>query len=120
MREQECSAGLPHMLSSGLHIGWSTVYLPDWDATPQEYVEQGVVGWGRSRRLARITDDSGRIKAYLGVQHSDPSRWGVAGEAQARFFLSLFLDGRTLFLRTYPTLADALTTLRDTINKLRT
>ncbi|MEO7076426.1 MAG: hypothetical protein ABI068_14120, partial [Ktedonobacterales bacterium] len=106
-----CSPNSPNSPIPGLHITWSAVYTSAWDTTPQEYVTQGAVAWGRSRRLARITDATGRIKAYLGVQHSDPSLWGVAGEPQTRFFLSFFLDGHTLFLRTYPTFADALAAL---------
>ena len=102
-----------HPLPSGLHIIWSEHYTPDWDTEPEQYVAHDIVAWGRSRRLARISSDSGRIKAYLGVQHSDPSRWGLAGDPQTRFFLSFFLDGRTLFLRTYPNLPAALADLCD-------
>ena len=118
MSELDSAAVSPYSLPTGLHITWSAYYTPAWDASPEQYVTQNIVAWGRGRRLASITSESGRIKAYLGVQHSDPSRWGLAGEPQARFFLSLFLDGRTLFLRTYPTLADALDALRDTYTRL--
>jgi hypothetical protein len=70
-------------------------------------VEQGVVAWGRSRRLARAADARVAFKAYLGVQHDDPARWGRDGEARAVFFLSLFVAGRTVALHTYPTLPAA-------------
>jgi len=113
MPEQESAAEVPQQVLPGLHIAWSEHYTPAWNMAPEQYVAHDIVAWGRSRRLARITSESGRVKAYLGVQHSDPSRWGGAGEPQARFFLSLFLDGRTLFLRTYPTQAEALGALHD-------
>ena len=63
-----------------LTIVWSAAYRAAWDATPEAYVEAGVVGWSRSRRLARAEDASAGFKAYVGVQHYDPSRWHVAGE----------------------------------------
>jgi hypothetical protein len=83
-------------------VEWHKEYNPDWDADPGQYAASGVVQWGRSRRLGMFK--SGRIKAYLGVQHVDPNRlgWGIIGEPQARFFLSLFMDGRVVSLRTYP------------------
>ena len=97
--------------SGDLRIHWSPIYNPAWDDTPEAYVEHSLVAWGRSRRLARCEDPRLYFKAYLGVQHYDPARWHVAGEPRTRYFLSLFLAGRTLSLRTYPTLAAALAAL---------
>jgi hypothetical protein len=53
------------------------------------------------------------VKAYLGVQHVDPGRpgWAVVGEAQARFFVSLFVSGRCVTLRTFPGMDAALEAL---------
>jgi hypothetical protein len=87
----------------GLEIIWSPHYHPQWDDKPEEYVRQGIVAWGRSRRLARVTDTQRGFKGYLGVQHNDPSRWHIEGVPTTRFFLSLFLHGRTVTLRTYAT-----------------
>jgi hypothetical protein len=95
----------------GLTIHWSSVYQPQWDDMPQAYVDAGIVGAGRSRRLARASDTRHAFKAYLGVQHWDPSRWNLPGEERAVFFLSLFRDNRTLALRTYSTLTEALAAL---------
>lgn len=92
---------------------WSPERRPEWDATPEAYVEAGVVGWGRSRRLGKCVDESLRLKAYVGVQHYDPARWNVPGEPQAKFFVSLFLDGRTVALRTFPTMAAAIAALEE-------
>lgn len=94
-----------------LRIQWSPAYNPAWDTTPEAYVAHGIVAWGRSRRLARCDDPRRHFKAYIGIQHDDPARWHVAGEPRTRYFVSLFLAGRTLSLRTYPTLADALAAL---------
>ncbi|HEY7340367.1 MAG TPA: hypothetical protein VH591_05770 [Ktedonobacterales bacterium] len=102
----------------GLTIRWSTVYQPQWDETPQAYVDAGIVGVGRSRRLAKAVDAQRAFKAYLGVQHWDPSRWNLPGEERAVFFLSLFRDNRTLALRTYPTIAAAFAALNDAWNAL--
>ncbi|MGZ3681122.1 MAG: hypothetical protein ACXWQR_22095, partial [Ktedonobacterales bacterium] len=90
---------------------WSPIYNPAWDDTPESYVEHGIVAWSRSRRLARCEDPRRHVKAYIGVQHYDPARWHVAGEPRTRFFLSLFLAGRTLSLRTYSTLTEAMASL---------
>ncbi len=97
--------------SGNLRISWSPIYNPAWDDTPEAYVAQGLVAWGRSRRLARCEDSRAHFKAYIGIQHEDPARWHVAGEPRTRCFLSLFLAGRTLSLRTYPTLTEALAAL---------
>lgn len=88
-------------------IRWSPIYNSAWDADPGQYVDAALVEWGRSRRLARIDAPDRAFKAYLGVQHFDPARWNQPGEAQSKFFLSLFVAGRTVALRTYPTLPKA-------------
>jgi hypothetical protein len=91
-----------------LSVAWSPAYQPEWDEAPQSYVDEGVVGWGRSRRLGMYVEEELALKAYVGVQHYDPARWGVAGEARARFFVSLFVSGRTIALHTYATMDEAL------------
>jgi hypothetical protein len=95
----------------GLEIVWSHIYQPRWDSRPEAYVEHGAVAWGRSRRLARVDDVGRSFKAYVGVRHFDPSRWHVPGEPRASFFVSLFVHGRTVSLRTYPTCQEALAAL---------
>ena len=102
----------------GLTFRWSPAYQTEWDETPRAYVDAGVVGIGRSRRLAKAEDRQRAFKAYLGVQHWDPSRWNLPGEERAVFFLSLFRDNRTLALRTYPTIPAALAALHDAWNTL--
>ena len=102
----EC--GMSQADHSSLAIQWSQDYHTEWDAQPEEYVLHGLVGWGRSRRLARIEDPARAFKAYLGVQHDDPSRWNLTGSERSLYFLSLFLNHRTVALRTYTTLAAAL------------
>ncbi len=99
-------------------VRWSAQYEPRWDSTPDAYAEAGIVSWGRSRRLMRADDTSVGMKAYLGVQHSDPSRWGLPGDARTRFFLSVLLGKRTLFLRTFDTADEALAVLSDTHDRL--
>lgn len=94
-----------------MKIEWATYYRPDWDGQPERYIEEGVVRWGCSRRLAKAHDARLGLKAYFGVQHNDPSRWNLPGEPSARFFLSLFVHGRTVSLRTYPTIEAALSAL---------
>ncbi len=91
-----------------LLINWHREYRPAWDGAPDEYLSAGVVGWGRSRRLGKF--QGGKIKAYLGVQHVDPDAagWAVVGEPQARFFVSIFVSGRTIALRTFPSMGAAL------------
>jgi hypothetical protein len=93
---------------AGLRITWSSAYRPAWDDTPEAYLAHGVVAWGRSRRLARFEDARRAFKGYLGVQHADPARWHGAGEPHTVYFVSLFLLGRTVALRTFPTLGGAL------------
>ena len=97
--------------AGGLTIVWAPIYQPRWDAQPEAYVEQGIVAWGRSRRLARASDARHSLKAYIGVQHFDPGRWHVAGEPRTVFFLSLFLQGHTVALHTYATCQEALAAL---------
>lgn len=99
-------------MSPGLTIAWSSAYHPEWDTAPSAYVEHGIASWGRSRRLARAADPAVAFKAYLGIQHNDPSRWHRAGKPHAVFFLSLFLAGRTVTLHTFPTMPAALAELR--------
>lgn len=95
----------------GLAIRWSAHYQSQWDDQPDAYVRHGIVALGRSRRLARATDTQLDFKGYLGVQSYDPGRWHVAGEPTTKFFVSLFLHGRTVTLRTYPTCHEALAAL---------
>jgi hypothetical protein len=103
----------PHADPSGLAITWSPAHQPAWDDDPGQYFEHNIVAWGRSRRLARAADPARAFKAYAGVQHYDPGRWHVPGPARSVYFLSLFVAGRTITLRTFPTLSAALTALRD-------
>jgi hypothetical protein len=93
-------------------IQWSPVTCRAWDADPDAYVRAGAVGWGRSRRLGKLVDVERHFKAYVGIQHFDPDRWHLPGEPRAKVFLSLFLQGRTVALHTYPTMAEALEALR--------
>ena len=90
-----------------MEIEWAPWYRPEWEERPERYLEEGVVGWGYSRRLAKARDDRLDLKAYIGVQHHDPGRWNLPGAPAARFFLSLFVHGQTVSLRTYPTIAAA-------------
>ncbi|HEY7022894.1 MAG TPA: hypothetical protein VH349_17375 [Ktedonobacterales bacterium] len=94
-----------------MEIEWAPWYRPEWDEQPERYVEEGVVSWGRSRRLAKARDDRFGLKAYIGVQHNDPGRWNLSGAPSARFFLSLFVHGQTVSLRTHPTIQAALAAL---------
>jgi hypothetical protein len=94
-----------------MEIEWAKWYRSEWDEQPERYLDEGIVGWGYSRRLAKARDDCLGLKAYLGVQHHDPGRWSLAGEPVARFFLSLFLHGQISSLRVYPTMSDALAAL---------
>jgi hypothetical protein len=89
-------------------IEWHREYRPEWDDVPQGYVESGVVQWGKTRRLGLLRQ--GRVKAYLGVQHVDPDKagWAIVEAPTARFFVSVFLSGRVVTLRTYPTMGEAL------------
>lgn len=92
-------------------VQWHREYRQEWDALPEEYLDKGIVQWGRSRRLGLFA--LGPVKAYIGVQHVDPGKagWAIMDEPQTRFFLSLFLSGRVVTLRTFPIINDALDTL---------
>jgi hypothetical protein len=92
-------------------VQWSKSYHPEWDQEPERYVTGGVVAWGRSRRLGFV--EIGTLKAYLGVQHVDPTRpgWGMFAEPQTRFFVSSFVGGTCVSLRTAATMDGALTLL---------
>ena len=89
-------------------IKWHEAYRPEWDDCPDLYAEHGVVGWGRSRRLGLFK--AGNMKAYLGLQHVDPDKpgWGMVDAPHVRFFLSLFVSGRCITLRTFPNIESAL------------
>ena len=103
-----------------MKIEWATWYRPDWDGQPERYIEEGVVRWGYSRRLAKARDDRLGLKAFIGVQHYDPSHWNLPGEPSVRFFLSLFVHGQTVSLRTYSTIQTALAALAAFQDILRT
>jgi hypothetical protein len=98
-------------------IAWSIDYTPGWDETPGAYLDNGKVGWGRSRRLGLYKD--GRVKAYLGVQHIDPDRpgWGFIEQPECRFFLSLFVARECITLRTFPRMNDALDYLSEFVER---
>lgn len=103
----------------GLTMRWSPHYQPAWDVAPDAYVEAGVVAPERTRRLLRADDPSLGMRAYIGVRHSDPTRYGLPGEPRASFFLSVLLGKRTLFLRMHSTIPAALDELRHTHEQLR-
>jgi hypothetical protein len=94
-----------------MEIEWAPWYRPEWDERPERYVDAGVVGWGRSKRLAKAHDQRLGLKAYIGVQHYDPGRWELPGEPLTRFFLSLFLHGQTVSLHVYQSMQAALAAL---------
>lgn len=95
------------MPDTGLEAHWSTIYHPEWDRDPEQYLDSGLLKWGHSRRLARFDDRLRAFKAYIGIHHTDPSRWGASEPARTRYFLSLFLLGQTVSLHTYESLAEA-------------
>jgi hypothetical protein len=92
-------------------IAWNAIYTPDWDSTPGLYVEQGLAPWGKSRRLGALK--LGRLKAYIGVQHIDPSipGWAIVPEPEARYFVSVLVNNRTTTLRTFPDMEGVLSFL---------
>jgi hypothetical protein len=98
-------------------VEWHREYRAEWDSTPEEYVERDIVAWGKSRRLGLLRH--GPVKAYIGVQHVDPGRpgWGIVEVPTARFFVSVFLAGRVVTLRTYPTIREALDMLADFVRR---
>ena|ERR1041385_1779880 len=89
-------------------VRWHYEYRSEWDDDPDRYADSGVVQWGRSRRLGKL--QLGNVKAYLGVQHVDPSLpgWAVVDQPQARFFVSVFVSGQCIALRTFPSMNAAL------------
>ena len=97
-------------------LEWNRAYRPEWDDSPDEYVANSVVGWARSKRLGLYR--SGPAKAYVGVQHVDPSlaSWAIVDAPEARFFVSIFFNGRVLTLRTFPTMYNALAFLASTLD----
>ncbi len=98
-------------MHDALDVVWSACYRQKWDEHPRGYVDANLVAWGRSRRLAKIADPARAFKAYLGVQAYDPGHWHVEGEREVKFFVSFFVNGRTIALRTFPTCAEALAAL---------
>jgi hypothetical protein len=93
-------------------ITWAAHYRPEWDTDPDAYVEAGVVGWNKTRRLGKWEDTATGAKGYIGVQHVDPqgANWGVDAP-EARFFVSWFAGRRCLGLRVAPTIPAALALL---------
>ncbi len=91
-----------------LPITWSVCYHPEWDATPEAYLQAQIVAPGRSRRLGRYSDPLRGRKGYIGVYHQGGRE---ETEGRTRFFLSLFVQGRTLGLRSYATIEDVLAVL---------
>jgi hypothetical protein len=98
---------------SGLHLTWSSIYHPEWDWTPHAYVAAGLVGWGRSRRLAKAHDLQAGFTSYLGIQHFDPAHWNLPGIPSAKFFASFLVRRRTVALHTYPTMDQALAAVQE-------
>jgi hypothetical protein len=92
-------------------ITWGEAYRPKWDDSPQRYRDAGLVPWGKSRRLGALR--LGSLKGYVGVQHIDPTLpdWGFVEEPQSRFFVSMFQQGQSVGLRTFPTVNLALQAL---------
>jgi hypothetical protein len=97
---------MPH--ETDLPIAWSVCYHPEWDVAPEAYLQAQIVAPGRSRRLGRYDDSPRGRKGYIGVYHQ-PGLPGTDG--RTRFFLSLFVQGRTLGLRSYATIDDLLVVL---------
>jgi hypothetical protein len=99
-------------------VEWHREYRPEWDATPNEYADHDIVQWGKSRRLGLLRH--GRVKAYLGVQHVDPGKtgWAIVDEPTARFFVSIFVSGRVVTLKTHATMHEALEMLAAFIERM--
>jgi hypothetical protein len=91
-----------------LMITWAPAHHAEWDADARHYVDAGIVAPGKSRRLARLADPQRAFKGYVGVQCADPHLFAIADDQVARFFVSVFAHGRTITLRTFPTIAEAL------------
>jgi hypothetical protein len=100
-------------------ITWSVTYRSEWDDDPEAYLRAGLVGWGKSRRLGRFADPVLGFKAYLGVHHTDPERWGRAGAAYARFFVSFIVPQGTLALHTHRTMHAVLSELHAVYERWR-
>jgi hypothetical protein len=90
-------------------INWNSWYEPAWDSQPVSYLDAGILRWGRTRRLGRHQPGRGLV-AYVGVQHVDPVRWGSEVDPACRFFASC-RNRQTSWLRTAPTMPEALTVL---------
>ena len=91
-----------------LPIDWSVSYHPEWDETPEAYLRAGIVAPTRSRRLGRYSDPQRQRKGYIGVYHQTGYQ---ESEGRARFFLSLFVRGHTLGLKSYATMQALLAVL---------
>jgi hypothetical protein len=92
------------LLDTELPITWSAWYHPEWDRTPEAYLEAQILKPTRSRRLGRYSDPLRERKGYIGVYHQA----GQPGtESRTRFFLSLFAHGRSPGLTSFQTM-DAL------------
>jgi hypothetical protein len=89
-------------------VTWNASYNRDWDDLPERYLEHGIVAWGKSRRLGHL--EIGRYKAYIGIQHVDPgnSGWEMVESPSARFFGSLFIDGKVVSLRTFSRISEVI------------
>jgi hypothetical protein len=96
------------MMHTELPITWATWYQPEWDTTPEAYLQAGTVKPNRSRRLGRYSDPLRGYKGYIGVYHLGDSR---ETEGKTRFFLSLFARGHTLGLKSFATIPEALAAL---------
>ena len=92
-----------------LPITWAAWYQAEWDATPEAYLQAGVVKPNRSRRLGRYSDPLRGCKGYIGVYHMGDS---LGASGKTRFFLSLFAHGRTLGLKSFATIPDLLAALQ--------
>lgn len=105
----------PDELRDSMH--WHREYRPEWDSSPRLYADAGLVGWGKSRRLGKL--ELGDLKAYLGVQHIDPSLpgWNIVPEPETRVFLSVFVRGRVVALRTFASVDAALQVLLSAVNR---
>jgi hypothetical protein len=99
---------LEALLDTELPIIWSACYLPEWDRTPEAYLEAQILKPSRSRRLGRYSDPLRERKGYIGVYHQ-ASRPGTDGKT--RFFLSLFAHGHTPGLTSFQTIPDLLRAL---------
>lgn len=98
---------LDHLTLRAL-ISWSRIYRPEWDLSPGQYVDNGLAPWGKSRRLGLLK--LGRLKAYIGIQHIDPSipGWSVVSVPEARYFVSILTGNTTTALRTFNTMGSVL------------